>query len=124
MVQWRRNHDEQLVVCCNEAVAVDSGEMENSFLLMAVMVQVGLTLLAWRIGAGRGRGAAGFLCGFLLGPLGVVAALFLPAVAATPERKPGGPVVRQRSLPRRGDPLEEFEARERWRQEQRGGDGE
>lgn len=35
-------------------------------------------ILGGIIGDGRGRGSAGFLCGFMLGPLGVVIALLLP----------------------------------------------
>jgi len=90
--------------------------MDDSFLLMVVAGQVVMTLLAWVIGAGRGRGAAGFFCGFLLGPLGVVLAFFLPEGKAKQQaRRPGSPVKRDRRMPLRPDPLEEFEAAERRR---------
>jgi hypothetical protein len=89
--------------------------MEDDFFLFLIGGQVVMTLLAWMIGASRGRGAAGFLCGFLLGPLGVIIALFLPKGEEEKSRKPGAPVSRQRRMPVMQDPIEEFEARERAR---------
>jgi uncharacterized membrane protein YeaQ/YmgE (transglycosylase-associated protein family) len=62
----------------------------------------------------RGRGPAGFLLGFLLGPLGIVLALFLPEDRKAIEAgKPGRPVKRVRPEYKKRDPIEEFEERER-----------
>ena len=70
-------------------------------------------IAAAAVGSARRRAGAGFLCGFILGPVGIVAALFLPAGEEEKTRKPGAPVSRQRGMPVKVDPIEEFEARER-----------
>jgi uncharacterized membrane protein YeaQ/YmgE (transglycosylase-associated protein family) len=46
------------------------------FVLLFVAVICGF--IGYAIGNGRGRGTAGFWLGLLLGPIGVLAALFLP----------------------------------------------
>jgi hypothetical protein len=67
-------------------------------------------ILGGIIGEGRGRGGAGFMCGFMLGPLGVIIALLLPRE----EKRPAAiaPVQKKRVavMP---DQVELWEARER-----------
>jgi hypothetical protein len=60
----------------------------------------------------RGRGGSGFVLGFMLGPLGIILALFLPE---NPKRAADAAVKRAREEYKKPDPLEEFEARERAR---------
>lgn len=91
--------------------------MDDNFILV-VWIGGGIlfSILGWMIGDSRGRPGAGFLCGFLLGPLGCVIALFLPKeTAAGParRRRPGQPTARERRMPVKADPLEEWEAREK-----------
>ncbi len=80
--------------------------MNPDVLLVVVGGSFVMSLLGLWIGASRGRAGAGFLCGFLLGPLGVILTLFLPEVP-----KESG--ARKRSLPRKPDPLEAWETQER-----------
>jgi hypothetical protein len=87
--------------------------MADSFFLFGLAVWVVSLIVAWMIGDARGRPGAGFFCGFMLGPLGCVAALFLPKEAApVTGRRPGQPTQRHHRLPFKGDPVEEWERRQ------------
>ena len=70
--------------------------------IFLLSVLLGLALTTWLgflAGKSRNRGTAGALCGFLLGPLGIVLALFLPA---GPQVEPRGRTrTRTSSKPRR-----------------------
>jgi hypothetical protein len=68
------------------------------------------SVVGWMIGNSRGRPGAGFLCGFLLGPLGCGVAFFLPREQATPKTGAGRQDGYQ---PLRGDPMEEWEMQQR-----------
>lgn len=89
-------------------------EIDGAYLIGALMGWVVTILLGWMVGESRGRPGAGFLCAFLLGPLGVIVALFLPREARhnVEQRKPGSPTKRERRLPVKGDPIAEWERRE------------
>ena len=87
--------------------------MDGEFLIVVLGGGIFCSLLGLVIGASRGRAGAGFLCGFLLGPLGVIIALFLPKEENTEGRKPGSPTKRKRVMPTTIDPLEAWEAKER-----------
>ena len=87
--------------------------MDEEVLLFVIGGSVVMTLLGWMIGASRGRPGAGLMCGLLLGPLGVILSLFLPAGESPEVRKPGAPVKRARRIPVKQDPFEEFEEQER-----------
>lgn len=50
----------------------------GAVLFLWLLVAVGCGTIGSMIGEKRGRGAAGFWLGFVLGPLGCLAALFLP----------------------------------------------
>jgi len=83
------------------------------FWMIIVAVWVLSCLGGLIVGAKRGRAGAGFLCGFVLGPVGVVASLFLPKGEKEQIRPPGSPVKRSRAMPVKVDPLEAWEAKER-----------
>lgn len=73
-------------------LAASSGSANTAGIFL-LSIFLGLALTTWLgylAGKSRNRGLAGALCGFLLGPLGIVLALFLPA----------GPQVEPRSRTR------------------------
>jgi hypothetical protein len=67
------------------------------------------------VGSGRGQTGLGLLLGAILGPLGVAIACFLPKdrVSREEELAKGGLSKRERYVPRKGDPMEDWEAKER-----------
>jgi hypothetical protein len=90
---------------------VSSGVFLSGWMMVA--------LVAAMVGESRGRAGAGFLCGLLLGPLGIVVALFLPREDPAPPRggRQGFPPD---AVPRnpgswRPDPVDEWEAKEKAR---------
>jgi hypothetical protein len=89
-------------------------EGEGAFLIGALIGWIVVIVAAWMVGESRGRPGAGFLCGLVLGPLGIVVALFLQR-EKSPESKrpPGSPTRRERRMPVKRDPLEEWEEKQR-----------
>lgn len=91
-----------------------------AILFTGLLIWVLCGLVAAFVGDRRGRLRAGFVCGLFLGPLGILAALFLQkdqkqlaATAGPVKRRPGEPVKRVRMMPIQQDPLEAWEAQER-----------
>jgi hypothetical protein len=86
------------------------GEWEMEFLIGMLFACFVCGCLGGMIGEGRGRGGAGFMCGFLLGPLGVVIALLLPREEKQPTAIPPIQKRRETVVP---DQVDLWEAQER-----------
>jgi hypothetical protein len=98
--------------------------MDGFMLMIGAAVALGSMLGGWLVGDARGRPGAGLLCGFILGPLGVIVAMFLPhgqRTAAGASRRPGQPSQRHHRMPVKGDPIEEWERQQQARQQPAGG---
>lgn len=94
-------------------------EFEPISMMVWLGLWIGCLMVGYSIGAARGRAGAGVLCALILGPLGLIVAMFLPKDQSgladadrKKGRKPGQPTQRHRTTFKAADPIEAWEKRE------------
>jgi hypothetical protein len=87
--------------------------MKMEWMFAGLVLGILFAFLGSLLAGRKGNGLAGAVLGLLLGPIGIIIALLLPAQKVEPKESTKAKKKLQSFAARRGDPIEEWERSQR-----------